>query len=245
MRARRIIPILLIIAGGAFVYLIGWSSLLTVSSVSISTTDPKNIVLIEGQLTSSGLGIEVGDPLARINSRAIERSLKEQSWIGAVEFKRNWVNGEVRLAVREQIPQFIVREAASISTAASERFMTSDGTLFGLPGDLANEYRNLPRIEIRGGKQDDRIAAAALVTRINSNLPTDLVIVTPLSTLITETRVTLRGSREPRKVRITWGSFEQVEKKLLVLSELASLKANRAVLRIDLSNPQLPIVSNR
>jgi hypothetical protein len=245
VRARRLIPLLLLIVTGALVYIVGWSSFLTITSVNISTSDPKNIALIEAQLTSTGLGIEVGDPLARINGRAIERSLKTQTWIGEVEFTRNWVSGAVALNVREQIPQFIVRELGMVATNSPERFMTADGALFNLPGDLATEYRGLPKIEIRGGNQSDRISAASLFDRINVELPTDLIIVTPLSTLITESLVPFRGKSEPRSVRITWGSFAEVEKKKLVLFQLASLKANRTALRIDLSNPQLPIVSNR
>ena len=245
MHVRRLILLLLLVVSAALIYLIGWSSFLTVKSVSISTSDPKNISLIEGELISAGLAIEVGEQLARINSRAIERTLKSQSWIGEVEFKRSWLDGAVQLSVREEIPQFIVREVGLIPSTASERFMSRDGTLFELPGDLADEYRNLPMMEIRGGDQEDRISAAGLFERINADLPTDLVIVTPLSTLVTESWVLVRGSDEPRKVRITWGSFSEIEKKLLVLSELATLKANRALARIDLSNPLLPIVSDR
>ena len=36
------------------IYLIGWSSLLTISSVTVETTDPNNVALIESELAEEG-----------------------------------------------------------------------------------------------------------------------------------------------------------------------------------------------
>jgi hypothetical protein len=147
---KRLIALISLALMTALVYLIGWSSVLTVTSVTIKTSDPKNVSLISGQLESSGLGIDIGDPLARINARAIERSLKDQTWIGEVNFERNWISGEVRLFVREKSPRFILRDVGLVSPDREVRFMTESGALFTLPGDLSNEYQGLPAVELRG-----------------------------------------------------------------------------------------------
>lgn len=242
---KRLITLLSLVLITGFVYLIGWSPVLTVSSVTIKTSDPKNVSLILGQLESSGLGIDVGDPLARINARAIERSLRDQNWIGEVSFERNWISGEVRLFVREKSPRFILREVGLLSPERQVRFMTESGALFTLPGDLSNEYLGLPAVELRGSDPIDRAAAVDLFDVVDPLFPTNLIVVTPLSTFITESEIKRPGSDQSRSVRITWGGFEDIETKLIVVAELTELKANRMAQRIDVSNPQLPIVSNR
>lgn len=238
------------------IYIIGWSSLLAISSVSIETTDPKNVALIENELGTSGLTIKVGEPLARINTRAIERSLKDQPWIGEVNLERDWIGGEVRLFVRERIPRFVVEENTPVtggstgSISSTKRFMTDDGTLFELPGDLAAQYRELPKVEIQSERQVDRGNAAELFAAINEKFPTERVIATSLSTFITESRVPLETGSKPegqpvsnRLIRISWGELKEISSKVLVVEELMKLKANRAVSVIDVSNPRLPIVS--
>jgi hypothetical protein len=243
------------------IYLIGWSSFLTITSVTIETTDPKNVALIEAELGSAGLTLGVGEPLARINTRAIERSLKEEPWIGEVTLERDWIGGEVRLFVRERIPRFIVTASlpmigsslsggSGVETNRSAEFMTDDGTLFALPGDLAAEYEDLPAIEIRSEATLDRRNAAELFAAIDERFPTRKVIVTSISTFITESAVPLsttaesdQESRAVRLVRVSWGGLTEVEAKAVVIQELMKLKANREVSQIDVSNPRLPIVS--
>ena len=128
--------------------------------------------------------------------------------------------------------------------------MTDDGTLFGLPGDLAAEYEDLPAIEIRSEATLDRRNAAELFAAIDERFLTRKVIVTSISTFITESAVPLsttaesdQESKAVRLVRISWGGLTEVEAKAAVVEELMKLKANREVSQIDVSNPRLPIVS--
>jgi hypothetical protein len=134
--------------------------------------------------------------------------------------------------------------------------MTDDGTLFELPGDLAAEYKELPAIEIQSDSVKDRSGAAELFEVVDERFPTRKVIVTSLSTFITESRVPLssrtasdpdtqsqQGTPPEKVVRISWGGLEEIEAKVLVVEELMKLKANREVSQIDVSNPRLPIVS--
>ena len=243
--------ILLVISGLlliSLIYILGWSSLLTISKVTIETTDPKNVTLIEAELTSTGLGIDVGSPIARLNPRAIERTLKVQPWIGEVQIERNWLSGEVDLFVREQIPRFVVRQSGMQSSNLGDRFMTSAGVLFELPGDLAAEYQKLPEVELRSESTQSRIDAATLFDLTNERFAISKMIVTSISTFITESEVPIfqQGEESPlrlQKMRISWGNLEEIDAKMTVIDELLALKANRGISQIDVSNPRLPIVS--
>ena len=235
---------------GAIVYLVGWSSFLTVSSVQIETTDPKNVSLIEGELITAGLVIRAGEPLARINTRAIERTLKNQPWIGEVKIDRNWLGGEVSLFVRERIPRFRViqmfRPSEPTIATRGAQFMTGDGTIFDLPGDLANQYRDLPEIQLQGDSSEARKDAVILFDAVDALYPIDRIVVTSIETLITENRITEKDSQDRgRLVRISWGDVMELDAKMTVTGELLRLKANRNATRIDVTNPRLPIVSNR
>lgn len=249
MRRGIITSSLLLLIGG-IVYLVGWSSFLTVSSVEINTTDPKNVALIEGELLSAGLVIEAGEPLARINTRAIERTLKNQPWIGEVRIDRNWLGGEVSLFVRERIPRFRVSQTLRPSdpniALRGEQFMTGDGTVFDLPGDLANQYRDLPEIQLQGNTSESRKDAVTLFDGVDALFPIERIVVTSIETFITENRILEEGSQSrERQVRISWGDVMELEAKITVTDQLLRLKANRNIARIDVSNPRLPIVSQR
>lgn len=232
----------------ALTYVLGWSSLLTISTINIQTTDPKNVALIEAQLTSAGVGIEVGSPIARLNPRAIERALKEQTWIGEVRIERDWFSGTVDLFVKEEIPRFVVQQSGLGGVNVGGRFMARNGTLFTLPGDLAAEYLDLPELELRTQSAQSRIDAATVFDLTNERFPISKVIVTQISTFITESEAPIfrRGEENPirlQKIRIAWGDLEEMDAKMTVIDELLTLKSNRGISEIDVSNPRLPIVS--
>lgn len=234
---------LLLLLGGALlitlVYVIGWSSLFSISDVAIETKDPKNIALIEMQLRQSGQVIELGQPMARINTRAIERSLLEQPWIGTVQLERDWLQGSVRLVVAERIPLLRVESFGRDRAVLTRGFLTSEGEIFQLPGDLADEYQGLPMLELESEAESDRLAAVALFKAVDPVLPVTKLRVTRISTLTSENKAA------ERVIRVAWGDQEDLEAKILVVSKLLELKANRNATRIDVTNPELPIVSDR
>ena len=238
MNKKRISVALLLLSFVGMTYLIGWSSLLSISAVTIETKDPKNIPLIESQLARFDQEINIGDPLARINTRAIERTLKAQPWIGDVQLKRDWISGSVSLVVKERIPLLKVEQFGREAANYGRSFISSDGELFQLPGDLADEYQSLPTLELQSDSSEDRLASIALFQAINDGFPVKSIRVTGISRFISVIRIS------DRMVQVTWGSVEDLERKSLVLAELLKLPANKRVTRIDVSNPELPIVSN-
>lgn len=238
MNKKRIYgPLALLIALG-LIYLVGWSSFFSISNVTIETKDPKNIPLIESQLKKFDQEIQVGEPLARINTRAIERSLKAQTWIGEVQVERDWLSGSVALLVKERIPLFLVEQFGRDAATYDRSFMSTDGELFQLPGDLADEYQSLPTLELQSEAPEDRQSSITLFESINSSFPVKSIKVTGISRFISVVR------HQDRMVQVTWGGAEDLERKTLVLSELLKLPANKRVSKIDVSNPELPIVSN-
>lgn len=235
----RLLAIAVAMASLSVVYLIGWSSIFAISTVTIESKDPKNITLIEAELSRSGQEIRVGEPMARINTRAIERTLKNQAWIGEVTIKRDWLSGSVSLLVKERIPLFKVEQFGREIATYGRSFMSSDGELFQLPGNLADDYQSLPSLELQSESIEDRKAAVILFQAIDGKFPVKLMRVNNISRFQSESEV------EGRLVRVSWGQGDEIEMKVLVLSKLLNLPANKGAKSFDVSNPELPIVSNR
>ena len=252
MSRRRLILVASGAALAGIIYLVGWSSLLTISTVQIETKDPKNIALIEAQLREFGQEIRVGQPLARINVRAVERTLKQETWIGMVNLRRDWLSGSVTLTVEERIPLFRVERFGRESATYSKSFMTADGVLFQLPGDLANDYQNLPVLDLQSDDEQDRLGAVELFQAVDPVLPVALMRVTSISTYITENyirpdlgRKATGNKASGKRIRIAWGEVEEIPTKVLVAQSLIDLKSNKDAVRIDVTNPELPTVSDR
>ncbi|MFM7462530.1 MAG: cell division protein FtsQ/DivIB, partial [Actinomycetota bacterium] len=116
----------------AIVYLLGWSKVFDIEEVQIRSSDEANQSEIEVRLAGVELGLDVGDSMARVNVRAIEKFLQEDRWIGRVEVERNWLNGVVSITVSERTPLMsIERSAKSLGLVQVAReFIDDQGTLF-------------------------------------------------------------------------------------------------------------------
>ena len=107
MRSRLILfvsGVLLISA----TYVLGWSSLFTVSSVEIIGT--------KSQLSSD---ISVGDRLARIEPRAVAAKFEDLNWVADAQVSRNWVSGKVTIEITERTPVAIFNKTVIDSTGKS------------------------------------------------------------------------------------------------------------------------------
>ena len=89
----------LLIAGSA--YLLGWSSFLSVSSVSIQGSEAN--LIINNKLIQSGVQPQVGSKLARVDIRAIKQSLTELDWIEDADISRNWFSKQIKINVIERV----------------------------------------------------------------------------------------------------------------------------------------------
>ena len=101
-RIRRLMTSLLatsIIFASA--YLLGWSSLLSVSQISVSGSSAVNLVLSE--LSRNGIEPKIGDQLARVDVRSIKRTLNQLDWISDSEVSRNWFDKKLSIVVQERV----------------------------------------------------------------------------------------------------------------------------------------------
>ncbi len=90
-----------ITAFAAVAYLLGWSSVLTVKSIEITGTSETQVIL--NQLTNEEISLQVGQKFARVDPRAIERSVSKLDWLAMVGVSRNWINKKVSIAVIERV----------------------------------------------------------------------------------------------------------------------------------------------
>lgn len=230
----------------AIVYLLGWSKLFDIEEIQIRSSDDANQSEIEVRLAGVELGLDVGDSMARINTRAIEKFLQEDRWIGRVEVERNWLNGVVSIKVNERTPLMSIERSARTlgQMQVAREFIDDQGTLFTLPGDLASKYREVPALRLESDDLDTRLSALRLLAAIDQLLPTREITLTSISTLVSESQAggLAGGASGNRWIEIKWGSGEEIELKRDVVIQLLEIKSNRSVKTIDVSNPALPIV---
>ena len=98
------IAIFLLFAVGS--YLLGWSSLFTVSQVEIKGAPTPS----SQQEISKKLNLPIGQKLARVDSRALSLRLKSAGWIESADISRNWISGKVEVNLHPRIAVAIYNE---------------------------------------------------------------------------------------------------------------------------------------
>lgn len=203
----------------ALTYLLAWSSVFSVKAISV-TGLPQQIS--EKSITAKSQ-VVVGDQLARIEPRAIEHSLQEISWIKNVSVSRNWLNGSVTIDISSRIPVGIFQGRA----------LDSDGVLFDLPG---NPPAGLPVVSARSPELG--LVAIDLFTHLPQDLRSSLLSISAAHA----SAISSWQKFEDRKIKIQWGSAQDISLKVSVYRALMALPENKNVKRIDLSAPHAPIV---
>ena len=222
MRKITRIPLAGVLAIALFaglVYLFAWSSIFSVSSISINgapTPETENSIL-------KIAGIAEGEKLARVEPRAISHRIAHLTWIKRVEISRNWINGKVVIVVTPRKPTAYFNGAT----------IDASGTIFSLPGfaggDLpkvsaATSQRGLAAISLyQGLPRDFKSHVISLVAHNDSNFAMQIDI-------------------DGREIRVLWGKNEKSELKIHVIKALTSLEENKNIRRIDVSAPHAPIV---
>lgn len=201
------------------VYLFAWSPLLTVKSIETSGLPQE----ISETVVIAKSEIMIGSRLARIEPRAAENSLKELSWVKDVKVSRNWLNGHVSITISQRIPVAIYKGKAL--DASGEIFVLAGPTPQGLPIVTAST----PALGL---------TAIDLFTALPEEIRSSLVS-------LTASRASAISSWQQvgeRKVKVMWGSADQVDLKVSVYQALLALPENKAIKRVDLSAPHAPIV---
>jgi cell division protein FtsQ len=201
------------------VYLFAWSSIFSVSSVSLigaPTADSKKTILQTADIAT-------GQKLARVEPRAIAHRIENFTWIKSVEISRNWINGKVSIAITPRTPTAYFNGAT----------MDASGTIFTLPGFTGGE---LPKVS--AATPEVGLSAIALFQGLSPEFKKRVLSLSAYNESNFAMQVALLG----REIRVLWGKNEKSELKIQVINSLVALDENKNIRRIDVSAPHAPIV---
>jgi cell division protein FtsQ len=211
MKRSLIAGLVIALLAGA-TYVLGYSTLFTVSSVEvIGSTRPLNTGIVKGQ------------KLARVEPRAIATQLEELDWVKSAEISRNWINGKVVVELTSRTPIAIFENQVIDSTAAS--FVPQGVRPEGL-------------IEIQAGGLEEAKKGVKLLTQLPEELKSSVTVVKVRSS----GALVLLTQNDGRNIQIRWGSNSENELKLKVYRALIALPENADIKGVDVSAPHAPIV---
>jgi cell division protein FtsQ len=203
----------------ALTYLFAWSPVFTVKTIT-ATGFPAGI---RSENLISKSGVRIGEKLARIEPRSVEKLLGEISWVRDISVSRNWIKGDVSIDITARKPVGLYKGRA----------IDSSGTLFEMPGAQPS---GLPTVS--AATPELGLAAISIFTELPKDLKESLI-----SMSATNASAINSWHRESgRNVKITWGAATELDLKVSVYRALLALPENKNIRRVDLSAPHAPIV---
>ena len=212
MKKRRLVIALTLIVFALAAYALGWSNLLTVSSVEIKGTG-----------TYLSTTIKPGERLARIEPRAVAKEYEKLDWVQRAEVSRNWINGKITITITERLPIAIF----------NNRAIDKDGVSFAITNQST---KGLPRIQ--APSIDSAITAAAFF----SALPQEIASSVQLVKVGNGEMYTLQMQATGHVIEVVWGSSQDNALKATVYKALIARAENSKIHQLDLSAPHAPIV---
>ena len=219
LRKHRLFTFLAILLTAGLAYLLGWSHVLTIKEISYTGSPTKNSEATVKNLTN----LEVGERLARIETRKIAARLQTLPWVDNADLSRNWISGKIVIAITPRLP---------IATFNGQ-LMDATGKRFELPGGYDSK---LPSVFARDAKSG--LAAIKLFTK----LPTEFSTRTSAFTATSPENINFKITEGKRSLMVIWGSDIEIDLKLKVYKALLALPENSKIKKIDLTEPLSPIV---
>jgi cell division protein FtsQ len=214
-RLLLVLVLVLALVGGG-IYAVFFSKWLAVETLDVSGAQT-----VEASDIRARSGIDVGEPLARVDLAAAERRIGALAVVGSVEVTRQWPNG-VLINIEERVPIAVVEIGDRL------RALDADGVVF-------REYKKappgLPRVVTSIGTTSAALKEAAKVV---AALPEELVLVVDQIEVTTVDQISL-ALKDGRTV--LWGSAEESDTKAEVL---ATLLATVDAQSYDVSVPSKP-----
>ena len=221
-------------------YLLGWSSLLSLKSISITGSSAP--ALISDSISSSQPPIHIGLPLARINVASLSRRILKNEWIASAQIGRSWVHGTLTVVIHERKPVASYQDSNGVT-----RYFDIHGVDFQSPA----QYSNIPAIQLTPSDSQSsspresslvlKSTVAAFLTELNSIDP-KLLRSAQGFTLASRDSLSMKSAITPtRIVTIQWGSPSDLSLKVDVLRKLIARKENAKATIFDLSQPLSPI----
>jgi cell division septal protein FtsQ len=227
VRTRKFLSLpsaIIFVIVGALAYLLGWSSIFTVTSVEISGA-PTAAIQVEIEKKSE---IEIGQQLARVNPQSVARKVEKSPWIKDVAISRDWLSGLVRIEVNPRQPLAFFN-----SDQVPGQTIDEEGRLFSLPG-----YTNPDLALISAKSPESALEANELFTQLPKNFRAQITSMTATSS----NTFTLNSVIEGREIRIRWGDSQDMAIKISVINKLLKLPENKRITLIDVVAPYAPIV---
>jgi len=209
---RRLLILLSALLLAAAAYVLGWSTLFTVSAIEIN-----------GSTTTLNSGIVKGQKLARVEPRAVAAQFENLDWVEDAKVSRNWINGTVTIDLTERTPVAVYKD----------KVIDSNGKSFVLRGSPSRQL-----VQIQAGDLTAATKAVTLFTTLPEDLKSALTVVKVRST----GALVLVVNNAGKDLEIRWGIDGDNELKLKVYKALIALPENASIKRVDVSAPNAPIV---
>jgi len=209
---RRLTLLVGAVVLAAATYVLGYSSLFTVSAVDVV-----------GSKNQINPGISIGQKLARVEPRAIASNFETLDWVESANVSRNWINGKVTIELTERTPVAIF----------NNQVIDSTGKSFALRSEPSS-----PLVQIQASDLEAAVSAVSFFTALPEELKSALTVVKVRST----GALVLEINNAGKNLEIRWGTNSDNELKLKVYKALLALPENSAIKRVDLSAPHAPIV---
>jgi len=209
---RRLILLISTVLLAAAAYVLGWSTLFTVSAIEIN-----------GSTTTLNSGIVKGQKLARVEPRAVAARFENLDWVADAKVSRNWISGKVRIDLTERTP---------VATYKN-KVIDSNGKSFVLRTTPSREL-----VQIQAGDLTAATKAVMFFTALPEDLKSGLSVVKVRST----GALVLVVNNSGKNLEIRWGIDGDNELKLKVYKALIALPENASIKRVDVSAPHAPIV---
>ena len=209
---RRLIVIISTVIFAAATYVLGYSTLFTVSSVEII-----------GSNSAINSGVSVGQKLARVEPRAIAAKFETLDWVESADVSRNWISGKVTIQLTQRTPIAIFNNQVIDSTGKSFQLRSAPSK---------------PLVQIQAGDLQAAVSAVEFFTSLPEDLKSALTVVKVRSTGAFVLEIDNAG----KNLEIRWGTNSDNELKIKVYKALMALPENSAIKRVDVSAPHAPIV---
>lgn len=212
MKKQRLFIALGVLIFATAGYILGWSSLFTVSSVEI-----------KGSTTLISSTIVPGEKLARVEPRKVAAEFEKNLWIKKADVSRNWISGKVTITLSKRTPIALYDNQA----------IDADGVSFPTPTD---SVKGLPRI--LAPTAESAVEAAAFFMALPAEIAESVVLVKVRSAQAYVLEIVDDG----KSIELLWGQEGESALKVKVYKALIAQPENSKIFRIDLTAPHAPIV---
>jgi cell division septal protein FtsQ len=189
-------------------------------------------------LNADSIELSVGSKLARVEPRAVAKSVEMLDWIDQVKVSRNWLGRSVKISVVE-------KQAVAKSVSIKDGLINFDasGAIFK-PVSIKqlSIQKQLPLVIVA---EDEKSLLASVATLLSQLPPKSSELVVNLKSISVSSSglIQMETSIRAQSLQINWGLARDIALKVRVLNALLKLPENKDISRVDLSQPELPIVS--